>query len=394
MGFYTSVLIEKEKKDNNLVSSADEGLRNNHISIDSLGKVENVRRAIAEILKRLKIEPREVRNCRTTEELLCSMLDPENILYEKIDMEEYAWRRESNLILAFDENGNPLVISPFVAGYSYYQPTSLKRGVVTRKMKLQKEGYIIFRPLEGKEFSLRSFFKLMIKLVSPKDIVLIAAATLAVSLLGLVAPNVNLSVLKRVVKEGEAAIPFLWTSAIVLISAGLARGFFTITKSFLLGNMKQRISMQMQNAIMAKLLLMPYEFFETGGTGKLSNQLRNGSRLSDMLIDFVMNSLLSTAFSLVYIPQMFKLAPQLVIPALIILLIQIVLSMAVTLLSADYTSKKIALQQDTDSFLFEALKGMQKIKNMGASKRVYAKVAENYGRVLAADILPPAYIKL
>ncbi|MCR5452984.1 MAG: hypothetical protein K6F00_10180, partial [Lachnospiraceae bacterium] len=394
MGFYTDVLIKRENIDNKLAKSADEALKNNSVNYDSVANTENVRKAVEEILKRLRITPREVRSCNTAEDVLNAMLDPVNILYEKVDMNDKAWRGQSNLMLVFTEDGVPLVLSPFVVGYRYFQPTTLQRGIVFPWMKFKKEGYIIYRPLEGDNFSIKNFFKLMLHLVSPRDIFVIAAATLAVSLLGLVAPSVNKQVLTRVVNEGAGAIPYLWISAFVFIVAGLTKGFFSVIKTFLLGNMKQRISTQMQTAIMAKLLLMPYEFFETGGSGKLSNQIRNGSRLSDMLIDLVMNSMLNTVFSLVYIPQMFSLAPQLVLPACTILVIQMVLSVMLTLLSAEHTSMKIALQQETDSYFFEALKGMQKIKNMGAEKRVYARVAENYGAVLTAELLPPVYIRL
>jgi len=116
---------------------------------------------------------------------------------------------------------------------------------------------VIFRPLKGDSFSLGSFIGLMIRLLSLSDIALIVLASLAVTILGLVAPNVNKQVLSRAVEIGEGAIPYLLGSAAVFVLAGILKGFFGIVKNFLINRMKQRISSQMQSAVMAKLLLLP-----------------------------------------------------------------------------------------------------------------------------------------
>ena len=394
MGIYTEVLREREKKDSALALAAEDSLRQGRVSINASNEVENVHKAILEILKRYGRNPHEVRSCKNTEELLNAILDPEDILYEKTDMTDSGWRSQSNLILAFDRDSYPVVIYPGIVGFCFYRPISGKKGLVTKKLGLKKDGYIIFRPLSGDGFSIKSFLLLMLKLISPRDVILIAAASLLVSLLGLVAPNINKSVLSNVMEMGEGAMPYLFGSAVVFITAGLAKGFFGVVKTFLLGNTKQRISAQLQTAIMGKLLMMPYEYFETGTSGKLSNQIRSGKRLSDMLIDMVLNSMMGMAFSLVYIPQMYSLAPALLAPALMILIIQIALSIVLTLLSAKYTAKKINIQQDMETHMFEVLKGIQKIFNIGAGKRVYARTAERYGTVLSAELNPPKYILL
>lgn len=394
MGLYTDVLIEKEKRDLSLADSAEEALLENRLNRSSLDDTKHVRNAVSWILGLFGITAQEIRSCKTTEDVLNAMLDPVNILYEKTDMQTNAWRRQSNPVLAFSQDKSPLVLTPSLTGFQFYQPETKEKGIISGNTKLLNEGYIVFRPLEGDNFSIKSFFKLMLHMISLRDILLIIACGLAVSLMGLVAPNVTKQVLSEVIEIGQGAVPYLLTSCVVFLTAGLAKGFFSILRTLVLGNMKQRISSQMQTAIMGKLLLMPYEFFENGSPGKLSNQIRNGKKLSDMLVDFVLNSMLSTAFSLVYIPQMYYLAPVLVIPALIVLVIQMTLSVVLTMLSADYTAMKTGLQQENESFLFDILKGIQKIQSIGASKRVYARAAENYRALLSADLYPPKYILL
>lgn len=394
MSIYSGVLRERESLDTASVIAADEALINGTENASAEKKLENTKAALCVILRRFGIEPAEVRCCRSTEELLDAMLDPENIMYQKFSVEDGQWKKQANQILAFLEDGTPIVMSPSIIGYKYLDPVSGKTGRVNKALKLQTHGYIIFRPIGKGAFTIISFLRLMVHLVTPGDIPAIAAASLLVTLLGLVAPNMNKQVLSRVVQIGEGAVPYLLTSGAVFVLAGLAKGAFGIIKTLCLGRMKQRMSAQMQTAVMAKLLLMPYSYFGKLGAGKLSNQVKNGSRITEMMISFVMNHLLSTIFSVVYIPQMYKLAPELVIPAIIMICFQMALSVFFTIASAKHTKSKLKLEQNADSFMFEVLKGMQKIRNIGAHKRAYAKLTENYRKTLDAELSPPVYILL
>lgn len=394
MPIYSDNLREREALDDQLVQSAEKALREGTENTAGIDPLEKIKTALSVILHRFRISPREVRCCSCTEELLDAMLDPENIMYEKIDISDTFWKKQNNQVLAFFENGSPIIMSPSLTGYKYLDPISRKKGIYTKRLKLRKDAYIIFRPLGNGAFSLIKFLRHMVHLVSPGDIPSLVLASLAVTLLGIVAPNINKQVLTRVSQIGEGAIPYLLTSGAVFVLAGLIRGAFSVIKTLLLGRMKQRISSQMQTTIMAKLLLMPYSFFGAPETGKLSNQVKNGSRATDMILNLVMNHLLNTIFSLVYIPQMYKLAPVLVFPAVLLLAVQMLISVIFTFASAKHTENKIALQQNSDSFLFEVLKGMQKIQNMGAQKRAYAKIADNYRKTLSAELDPPFYVML
>ncbi len=394
MNIYSEFLLNKEKRDNELDRQADNALRNDMPESESSEQIAYIRMCVQEILNRFEIDPLEVRNCNSAEEILNAMLDPLDILYQKIDMKDKNWRSQSAYILAFTADGSPLVLAPSVFGYNYYNPANLRRGLVTKKLELGPEGYMVFRPLESGEFSMKSFVSLLLHLISPRDIPCMAAASLAVTLLGLVAPTMNKRVLTQALELGEGALPYLFSSATVFVLAGIFKGIFGLIKSLILGRMKQRVSIQMQSAIMGKLLLMPYDYFTKGDTGRLSNQVRNGSRLSGMIIDFAMGNLLGVVFSLVYIPQMKGLAADLVIPALLFLLVRMLLSMALTIASARHTAKTIAIEQDSESFVFDVLKGIQKVQSMGAQKRVYSRIAGKYRNVLSAEINPPIMIRL
>ena len=394
MAFYSEVLRRRENIDTASVLAADDALRKGSENASAASRLEDTKTALSVLLRRFGIEPRQVRCCHNTEELLDAMLDPEDIMYECIHVQDSAWKKQANQILAFLEDGTPILMSPSLIGYRYLDPVTGKTGRVTKKLALQERAYIIFRPIGKGTFSLLRFLGLMMHLVTPWDIPSIAAASLAATLLGLVAPSLNKQVLSKVVEIGEGAMPYLLASGTVFVLAGVTKGAVTVIKELFLTRMKRRMSSQMQTAIIAKLLFMPYSYFGKLGTGKLSNQVKNGSRITDMMISFVMNHLLSTIFSIVYIPQMYELAPELVLPAVLLVAFQMLLSVFIAVGSAKHTRHKIALEQKADSYLFEVLKGMQKIRNIGAHKRAYARMAEDYRKNLNAELAPPAFILL
>ena len=113
-----------------------------------------------------------------------------------------------------------------------------------------------------------------------------------------------------------------------------------------------------------------------------------------MVITFVLNNLLTVIFSAAYIPQIKRLAPELLVPALLVLALQMILSVVLSITSAGHTKRKIALQQEEEGYAFEVLKGMQKIQNRGVHRIVFAKIADKFGRSLSAEMTPPLFILL
>ena len=88
MSIYSGVLREREASDTASVIAADEALINGTENASAENRLENTKTALCVILRRFGIEPAEVRCCRTAEELLDAMLDPENIMYEKFSVED------------------------------------------------------------------------------------------------------------------------------------------------------------------------------------------------------------------------------------------------------------------------------------------------------------------
>lgn len=394
MGIYTETLLQKEKNNQALEKGADALLRNGKFSNFDGDLLEESELAIRTILKKFKIDAEPVSNFSNVEELLDALLDPVSIMYEKIDLSESSWSQQSNYMLAFLEEGTPFVLCPSWIGYKCYFPSTDRTLHYSSKVKTGREAYIIYRPMRSAHFSLLRFIQQMFTFLSLKDVLCAACATALITILGLVVPSMNHYVLNEIVPQGMHAAPLLLSTAFIFIGAGLLKGIISIIKSYTLSKINLRISSQMQAAAVSKVLLMPYEYFQNESVGKQSAQIRNTKELTELILNFMMNNLFSVIFALLYIPQMKQLSSVLVIPALIILFIQITASLLFCFASAKNASNLLEYKQDADSLMFEFIKGMQRIKGSGSEARAYAMITTRYSKVLNASLQPPIYIQL
>ena len=394
MSIFSDLIRERSRIDDRLVTNADASLRDNTAPPTEEGRLAGAEAALRHILRRFRVAAEPARNCASVSELLDYVLDPLCIMYEPRDLRETDWRRQTVHMLGFLSDGSAVALIPSVGGYRYVCPATGASGRVTKKTALEDTAYVIYRPLAGEKFSLYNFFLLTFSMITPGDYVPIAAAIGAITLLGMVSPALNRTVLNELVPLGTAAYPRLTAVAALFLSMGLLRAVVTVIKRLMLSSVKLRVSTQVQAAVVSRILFLPDSFFKNISAGKISRRINNSQALADQLVGIVMDTSITTVFSLVYIPQMASYAPALCVPALCVLAAQFVLSV---LASAVYAKNRIAgneVSMEENAFVFSAMRGIQKLKTAGALKRVYAKWAEKYRRRLAYILDPPRMVKL
>ena len=393
MSIFSDLILERDRIDSRLAADADTSLLNNTPSAgeDRLTQAEAVLRFI---LDRFGVAAEPARKCAGMGELLDCVLDPLCIMYEPCDLRKTAWRRRGLHMLGFLRDGTAVALFPSLGGYRYVCPATGRSGYVRRDMALEDTAYAIYRPLPPGRRSLTSFLRLVLSMLSPGDSGLIVAAIGAITLLGLAAPALNRVVLDKLVPMGPAAWPKLAAAAVLFLSVGLLRAAVTAVKSLLLNSVKLRVSAQVQAAVVSRILFLPDAFFKDLSAGKLSKRIHNSRTLAEQLTSMATDTSVATLFSLVYIPQMASFAPSLCVPALLVLAAQLALGIIASAVYAKNTAAGNEPAMEENGFVFSALRGIRKLKTSGAVKRVYARWAELYRRMLIYVLDPPALVKL
>ena len=393
MGLYTKTIKDRDRLDKDMVEQAELHLMNRIRNNATDKTTDGSQTAVNYILNKFSLSSREVYEYSDTFELLDQMLDPLGVMYEQVDLTDPVWKKRTEYMLGYLDNGRAVVLYPSVHGYRYYYPYDGKKYRVTNDTKLQDTGYVIHRPLRCSSASILSLTNFMLHLISKRDLILIGVSSMLASLLGLVTPKMNQYVLNDIVPLGNSGYALLFRALMLFLLCGILKTGITTIKTVFLGKMRIRISSEAQSATMTRLLLLPQSFFTKASTGKLSKQISNSRALYDQIIGFIMGSALTVICSLVYLHQMGTFSPVLLVPAVSVLVIRSIFRFVAGIFHSDNQRNHQEAGMEERSFMYTSLKGIQRIKESGAEKRIYARWAERFHSVLTLELDQPAILK-
>lgn len=393
MSLVSEQLKRREARDISLERTADEALEEN---ISSSHRADDSSDTLRLLLHWMGLEAYvdERQGIADIDELLASTLSPMGIMYAQVSMADDEWRTSGEFALAQLESGAYIACKPNLLGYAYFCPSTGDGGQLKKSVALRDTGWLIYRPLPEGTDQLTKFLVMVLRMLSPRDVVPIVLASFLVYVLGLLVPAINDLVLNHLVPQGIGASGLLAMVAMGYLAAGFAKAAVQTVKAFALGSLRLRVSGQVEAAVMARALLLPQSFFASTSSGRVSKRLSAARQISDRLLNLVLNLGLTTLFSLGYIPQMLSFGPLLVIPALLVLLIRSAVAVLAAFTGMWIETSSTEANTEQSGFLYSAIKGIQKIRSMGAERRVYARWASIYQRVLKFDLDQPAILKL
>ena len=394
MGLYTENIVKREENNKMLEQYADDALLNDHSMLRVEEDIEDVQSALLYMLERFGLRVTRIPRQPSVESLLETMLDPLGMMYEEKSTVAEACQKRSEYVLAFRHDGKAVVLMPTITGYRYFCPYDSGKGLATKQYmdSLQPHCFTVSRPLENRKTLLRTFVYNVLKTLTVYDFMRIIIATVLVTAFGYILPLVN-KWIYNVFIPGNGTAGGFRLAIMVFLSVSLIRAVLSLIKSVMLARTKVRVSSKMQAAVMAKVLHLPQEFFRSTSSGRLSTRLANVGRLSDMILQIVMDVFLDLTFALVYLYQMKGFAPELFGAAIAFLLVKILVSV---LAAASYARNEAGILQidmENSGFMFSVIKGVQKIKGMGAEKAVYSRWADMYRRKLKLAYQQPFFLK-
>jgi len=349
---------------------------------------------IAYILNSMDIKVIESEMPNNVDELVEMMFNPVGVMYEKIDISNGAWKKCSQELLAFTEEGFPVIITNSLFGKRCKRVSTSYYCRMTSRIKLKQYAYMIYKPIVTEEFSMGTIFKYFLKTIQPSRVAAIILLTLAISVLGLFAPNITKKVLGSYSNGAPMAIQGVISLAITFGITGILLAICNVLKSLASKNIRQQAGRIMETAIMSKVLEMPVAFFHEESSSRISSFVLDARKLGELAIDMLFGTSLTALFSLVCIPQMVSFAPSLVIPAIIILVLELGLSFLASAVQAENLKEGMEADIKLRGMAFTTLKGIQKIKEAGAWKRAYLKWADFYRQRLIVNHNPALIVKL
>ena len=360
------------------------------------GEREKAQNAIEEILKFYHVKKQELPASVTElEDILEYLMRPSGIMRRSVALTGDWYRNGVGPLLGHTAEGDVIALIPdAVSGYRFMDYQSGKVVKVTEKNKdrIMPEAICFYKPLPLEPIGIRELIRYILGTLSKYDFLMIAAATLAVTLLGMFMPEVNAIVFSQVIPSGNAGL--VLPMACLLVGVTVSTALMGAVKSLLLTRITTKMSTAVSAAAMARVLSLPVSFFKGFSSGELAQRTNNITQLCQMLVETFLTTGLSSVFSLVYIGQIFSFAPALAVPAVIILLGTLIFSFASVYAQLIQTRKAMNTSAKLSGLVFGLFSGVQKIKLSGAEKRAFAQWAKGYQEYAAASYAPPLLVKL
>ena len=353
--------------------------------------------AIGEILRAYRIKPKEVPDSVTDmNETLEYLMRPHGIMRRNVTLEK-GWYKDASgpMLGTLREDGRVVALIPSgVSGYVIVDPNAGRRVKVTKKNEdiVDKEAIAFYKPFPAKKINALGLLRYIKENMTPADVVWIAVAALAVTLVGLLTPKLNEILFSDVVNSGS--VRALLAVAVFIVCVSVSSLMITTIKGMLVSRLQNRVGLAVEAATMMRILSLPPDFFKNYGSGELASRSAYVSLLVERLLEVVFTIGLTALFSLAYVFQIFAYAPALVVPALFVILTTLVISIVSAIMQARVSRQQMELASKESGMSYALISGIQKIKLSGAEKRAFARWSKAYSNSAKLLYDPPVFLKV
>ncbi len=352
---------------------------------------------IEEVLKYYGYTPVDYPNSvKAGEEQLDYALRHYGMMRRNVTLEGEWYKDAFGAMIAFTKDDNtPVALLPnMISGYSFTDPRTGQRTKVSSKTAqlFDAEGICFYAPLPQKKLSIPDLLSYMKDCISLSDLVMIAASTLVVTLVGLLLPQLSRALTGPVLTSGRGDA--LVAIAIFILCTLITSQLLSSMKDMVQARLNAKVALGVEASMMMRLLSLPASFFRKYSPGELNARSDSVSLLCTTILSVVLSTGLTSVVSLLYIGEIFQFATPLVGASLFFILLTMGLSVATTLIQVRVNRRQMELSAKESGMSYGLITGIQKIKLAGAEKRVFAKWLKVYADSADPTYNPPMFIKV
>lgn len=397
MGWFDEQIRQRKKSDNEMFESSFVDLAGAVLGKRPADSGELTKSAIEDILKFYRVKMRDIPgSIKDVDGQLEYLLRPSGVMRRTVILEK-GWRKDAfgAMLATRKDNGEAVALIPGKAGgYVYYDSKAGKRRRVTGEAEklFGEEAIAFYRSFPQKKLDIPALIRYVIETFTLSDFVSIGAAVLLMTLVGMLTPKLNSLLFSTVVENGSVRL--LLALSIFSVCVSVSALMFTVVRTLLEQRLNTKLSLSTEAATMARVMSLPPEFFKKYSSGELSSRAQNIPTLCNVLVSAVLSTGLTSAFSLIYITQIFTYAPALVVPALGVIAATVLVSLATTLAQTNINRRLMEHGAKGNGLSYALITGVQKIKLAGAEKRAYSKWSRHFADELRLTYSTPMLLRL
>ena len=184
---------------------------------------------------------------------------------------------------------------------------------------------------------------------------------------------------------GSDSLDAVISIGVLLIGASVVAAIASALRSLIFTGIANRVDMDTRETILDRLVRLPQVFFDSRPVGRITYYFNQLDRLRDFLISRALTTLVDFSFSLLYLAVLFSLNPLLTLVTLSTLPLFVVLALIANPIVEDQIDKVVQEGVRTNSYLTEAITGIQTIKSQNAELKTRWDFQDRYSRFIGED---------
>ena len=400
MGWFDEQIRQRKSDDDKMMEESlahmADAVTGKHISRLLQNNRKATGNAINDVLAYYKLETCDIPdNIKRADEQIEYAMHPYGIMYRNITLKN-GWYKDATgaMIGARKDDGSVISLIPDgMDRYRFFDKESAKWVVVGKNNQniIAEEAICFYKPLPEGRVDKRGLFKYIGGLFSKADIIAVISATLLVTFFGMINVKISVKLFSDIAESGNYMV--LGAAVSFIISIKICMIFMNTFKALILNRLKNKINVNLQAAIMMRVLSLPADFFKAYGTGELAGRLEYINTVSTVLVNAIFSTTLTAVFSVVYIFQIAVYAPGLVKVVLLILLLSIIFTALSAIAQIKITRKQMDVAAKESGMIYAMITGIQKIRLSGAEKRAFARWGSLFAKKSELKYNPPLIIK-
>lgn len=323
------------------------------------------------------------------------MLKTRGIMKRKIKLTEGWYKDAFGPMIAFTkEEDIPVVLIPGNIAYSFENPYTNKREWVNKSNSdlFDSEAYCLYRPLPNRKLNVIDLLVFMKQSLFFSDLAWIVGCSLLATNISMFLPKFA-KILSGPILELQD-MSYIVSLVICMICVTLSYKMFDGIRILLRSRIDTKISVNVEAAMMMRIMSLPSWFFRKYSPGELCNRSMAVNQLCSTLVELIMDTSLSALVSLLYIVQIFGFAKSLTVPAVLVVVITISFSVITSLIQMKVDRELLNKEAKTEGLSYQFISGVKKLKLSGSEKRAYSKWLQEYAKKAKYQYNPPLFLKV
>ena len=338
--------------------------------------------SVRQVLRALQIFDYELENDDIVplEQQFSNILHTHGIMKRMVQLNDGWWKETSGPLLGRTQSGHLVALLPKWTGRSYYyiNAEGIRQKVTRQRMEydLEPEAYAFTKSLPLHRLTKREVIAFILASANNHSLIYMCLAALVVVLLGMIVPMANKFVFDTVIPAGNPAA--LAPIAGLLTGAAVAVLLFSFIRNLYILRVENILEMNLHNAVMARLFLLPARFFHSHSSGELTSKMSNLTQLCQQVNESVVGALLSGALSIVYFIQVGIYGGRLLAPAAVLYVLQTLMVALYFRIVVRLNQQFISKNDTLNGMECNLFAGIQKIKLTGSETRAYTQWLNRY----------------